>query len=204
MDYFLLLLGLLVGWLVNWASDALPRRLGRATAVKRDDAWWVVAGMSVAVAGGTAVLFLYFGRQEQWLALPTVAFFLLIALIDARYRLVFNVLVYPAIGLVLLYQLSAGTHAFLAVLLGGGLAFGAFALVAWLRPGSLGGGDVKLAALIGLLFGFPGVLWPLLMGVGAGGLAAGYWLWRGNGRAHHIPYAPFLCLGVILALIYGG
>ena len=200
-DVVWLVSGLAVGWLLYWCSGFLPQRLGKVLPAARAGGWRT-AVLPGAVAGLTAVFCLYFGPRQQWLALVVYAFFLLIALIDARYRLVLNVLVYPALVLVLGYQVVMGEQPLTAVLLGGGLAFSTFALAAWLRPGDLGGGDVKLAALIGLLFGFPGVLWPLLVGVVAGGLAAGFLLLRGYGRRHHIPYAPFLCLGVFIAILY--
>ncbi|MCB8985478.1 MAG: prepilin peptidase [Ardenticatenaceae bacterium] len=192
--------GFLIGWLLYWLSDFLPRRLRKAAPSAYTSRWTTV--IQGAVGGLTAVCFLYFGPRQQWPTLVIYAFFLLIALIDAKYRLVLNVLVYPALALVLSYQITRGPQVWTAVLLGGGLAFAAFMLAAWLRPGDLGGGDIKLSALIGLLFGFPALLWPLLIGVAAGGLAAGFLLLRGYGRRYHIPYAPFLCLGVLIALFY--
>ncbi|MCA9874681.1 MAG: prepilin peptidase [Anaerolineales bacterium] len=192
--------GFLIGWLLYWLSDFLPHRLHKAAPSAYTSRWTTV--IQGAVGGLTAVCFLYFGPRQQWPALGIYAFFLLIALIDAKYRLVLNVLVYPALALVLSYQITRGPQVWTAVLLGGGLAFAAFVLAAWLRPGDLGGGDIKLSALIGLLFGFPALLWPLLIGVAAGGLAAGFLLLRGYGRRYHIPYAPFLCLGVLIALFY--
>jgi len=191
--------GLAAGWLLHWLSDYLPRRLGKLPSGVRLGQQTAV--LLYAAMGITAVSGLYFAPRQQWLALVVVAFFLLVALIDAKYRLVLNALVYPALGFALLWPFVTGQPV-ASVLVGGGLALAAFALAAWLRPGDLGGGDVKLAALIGLLFGFPGVLWPLLLGVGSGGLAAGYFLVRGYGRHHHMPYAPFLCLGVFVALFY--
>jgi leader peptidase (prepilin peptidase)/N-methyltransferase len=200
MDLFWLVFGFLSGWLLNWLSDFLPRRLDKAPRPVNPPRW--TAGLPWVMGGMTAVVCFYFGPRGQWLSLALYAFFLLIALIDGKYRLVLNVLVFPAIALTLVYHLVTGEQSWTAVLLGGGLALAAFVLAAWLRPGDLGGGDVKLAALIGLIFGFPGVLWPLLLGVGLGGLAAAYLLLRGYGRRYHIPYAPFLCLGVFIALLY--
>ena len=60
----------------------------------------------------------------------------------------------------------------------------------------------SLAALIGLMFGFPHVLWALLLGIVAGGVFAIGLLARRQSRKLQIPYAPFLCLGAIVALLY--
>jgi len=67
----------------------------------------------------------------------------------------------------------------------------------------MGGGDVKLAALIGLTVGFPQVLWALALGILAGGITALLLVLTPRwGPKSHIPYAPFLCLGALLALVY--
>jgi prepilin signal peptidase PulO-like enzyme (type II secretory pathway) len=130
-------------------------------------------------------------------------FFSLIAIVDLKYRLVPNALTYPAIAIILIVQLLIVRQDALAVLLGGLLAFAIFFLTALLKPGHLGGGDVKLAALIGLAFGFPQVLWALVAGAGVGGLTATWLLLtRRWSRESHIPYAPFLCLGAMVALLY--
>jgi leader peptidase (prepilin peptidase)/N-methyltransferase len=91
----------------------------------------------------------------------------------------------------------------LAVLLGGAFGFAIFALAAFVRPGGLGGGDVKLATLIGLVFGFPNALWALMIGIFVGGTLAIFMLLshRGDSKSE-IPYAPFLCLGALVALYY--
>jgi leader peptidase (prepilin peptidase)/N-methyltransferase len=67
----------------------------------------------------------------------------------------------------------------------------------------VGGGDIKLAALIGFALGFPEVLWALLVGIGSGGLVALFLLWTRRGdRQTRIAYAPFLCLGAMVALLF--
>jgi prepilin signal peptidase PulO-like enzyme (type II secretory pathway) len=131
------------------------------------------------------------------------SFLVLVAIIDLKYRLVLNVMVWPAAALALLIRyISPGTN-ILAVLLGGAFGFAIFALAAFVRPGGLGGGDVKLATLIGLVFGFPNALWALMIGIFVGGTLAIFLLLnhRGDSRSE-IPYAPFLCLGALVALYY--
>jgi prepilin signal peptidase PulO-like enzyme (type II secretory pathway) len=156
----------------------------------------------------TAILFAYlwerFGPSWKLLLLAfNCSFFLLVAIIDLRYRLVLNVMVYPAMVVALLLRLvlpgsSAGT-----ALAGGAIGLAPFLLTALLRPGGLGGGDVKLATLIGLILGFPNVLWALALGILAGGITAILLLLTHLGELKsHIPYAPFLCLGAIVALLY--
>lgn len=128
------------------------------------------------------------------------AFFVVIAVIDMRRRIIPNALVYPAILITLALRLLVLRDDPRGVLLGGVLAFGVFALTAYLKPGGIGGGDTKLAALIGFLFGFPGVLYALLIGGTAGALVAVTLLVRGKTKDFGLPYAPFLCAGALVVL----
>lgn len=156
----------------------------------------------------SATLFIYFWERLglSWkLGVSAVAgsFFLLVALIDFRYHLVLNVMIYPAAVLVLLLQLTLPDGNVLRALAGGIFALVMFLISAWLRPGELGMGDVKLAGLIGLIFGFPLTLWALAVGILAGGLTAvALVLIPKWGLKSQIPYAPFLCLGALVALLY--
>lgn len=216
----IILLGLGVGILLNWLADILPRFSPNAPAVSPAHkakpagrsfprALMLHAGdsslplVSVAfTASGFGLLGAKFGMTWEF-AFFAVSFTLLtlIALIDLKYRLVLNVVIYPLAILVVLGQAYSSSHDLMRVLLGGGMGFGVFFLTAYIRPGQLGGGDVKLATLIGLAFGFPDMLWALLVGGGAGAVMAVLLLVRGKGKAFGIPYAPFLCFGAMIALL---
>lgn len=220
MIFAFALLGLLLGWLVNAASEYLPRFATKPP-----------SGLSARVPGLALLQFLpghrsaapYF-RLHLGIELLSAAFlaglgvtrsfnvawgllvfsflvFLLIAVIDLKYRLILNIVTYPAIVVVLLVQLLILQQDVRVILVGGLLAFSIFFLVSYLKPGQLGGGDVKLAALIGLTFGFPQVLLALLVGAGVGAVAAGVLLARRAGLDYRIPYAPFLCFGAMITLL---
>jgi prepilin signal peptidase PulO-like enzyme (type II secretory pathway) len=215
------LMGALVGMGVSWAANSIPRLAYRLPVSSKTALSTAVPPLQQARPNGhklsrlqrevglvSALLFAYFWARFgiSWALLcvaGSYSFFLLIALVDLQYRLVLNLLVYPAIIAILFFHLWVLPQALLNMLLGGILAFSIFFLTAWLRPGQLGGGDIKLATLIGLAFGFPGVLWVLLVGAGtAGGTAVYLLLARGQGLKGRIPYAPFLCLGAMVALLY--
>lgn len=215
--------GWLAGWLINWASDYLPRfastrapeKLARPITIPAlvalasgraawRDGW---TRLHAVVEAGSAV---FFGVMWWQLGATTAllftlvgyCFFALIAVIDFKYRLVLNVLMYPALVALLVFNLLALPEQRTAILLGGGMAFAIFFLTAWLRPGELGGGDVKLATVIGVTFGFPQMLLALLVGAGIGaGVAVMMMLTRQAGRKTRIPYAPFLCLGAMALLL---
>jgi leader peptidase (prepilin peptidase)/N-methyltransferase len=68
----------------------------------------------------------------------------------------------------------------------------------------LGGGDIKLAAMIGAFLGWQGVLVTILLGTLIGSLVAIVLLATGRkARQHPIPFGPFLALGAVLVLFWG-
>ncbi len=211
------LVGWLVGMAVNALGDGLPRALNvpsaaRAQPRRAPAMWrWLAAREThwdgIAVELLTAFWFMWLAARLNLgfdfgvMAILGV-FFLLVALIDLRYQLVFDAVTFPAALAILALQIVSGANG-LVVLLGGAFGFAIFAAAAFLRPGDLGGGDVKLATVIGLLFGFPYALWALLIGVLAGGVVvAGALITRRGGWQTRIPYAPFLCFGALSALVY--
>jgi prepilin signal peptidase PulO-like enzyme (type II secretory pathway) len=164
--------------------------------------------LEIAVELFTALLFAYlwqrFGPSWKLLLLASCcSFLLLIAVIDLRYRLVLNVLIYPAAAVTLLFHSVPSGRDALTALLGGAVGLSFFSLVALVRRGDMGAGDVKLAALIGLMVGFPQVLWALTLGILAGGITALFLLLTHlRDLKSYMPYAPFLCLGAAITLIY--
>jgi prepilin signal peptidase PulO-like enzyme (type II secretory pathway) len=207
------LIGAMIAIAAIWASDLLPRLSanGRANLSEAPcplhlfaAQWRWLHGASLALSAGFyAYLGWHYGPTRQSLLLGGLyAFLLLITLIDLKYRLVLNALTYPALALTLAAQVGLHRSEIGAALIGAGLAFSIFALAAFLRPGDLGGGDVKLAALIGLWFGFPSALWALLVGIGTGGVAMVSLALAKRERRITMPYAPFLCLGALAALLY--
>ncbi len=213
--------GLVLGSVLNWSAEVLPRftsppprNLSASPAFAVHWARWLAArprapyrlGACVEVLTALLAGYLYLRfdlTPNFWLALAFCALFILIALIDLRYRLILNGIVFPALACIVALQLATPGANLLAVFVGGGFGLAIFLAAAWLRPGDLGGGDIKLAVLIGLLFGFPYALWALMLGIFAGGLTALVMLSTRRGtRRTHIPYAPFLCAGAIAALLF--
>jgi len=213
-------LGLFIGTLLSWSGDYLRRfSVSDAPSQPRSDiqlvpAWWrsIVRRewdwQGIAVELLTALLFAYlwdrYGLSWRLLELAFYAsILLLITLTDLRHRLVLNVVVYPAIPFTLLIRLLSPHPVIPSALLGGAAGLALFLVVMLVGHGALGAGDVKLAALIGVVVGFPAVLWALALGIMAGGVGAVLILiTRRGGLKSYMPYAPFLCLGAMLVLLY--
>lgn len=123
---------------------------------------------------------------------------------DLRARVVPDpaVLGATAVGLPLLLASDPGD---LPGRLAAALGAGCFLLVpALIRPGAMGLGDVKLAAVLGLYLG-AAVVAALLIALTAGAIA-GLALIIRHGRAARrrtIPFAPFIALGALCAMLGG-
>ncbi len=132
-----------------------------------------------------------------------------VALIDLRHRIIPNRLMYPSLVLFpvvivlarLIGEAADPVRAGLGLLLYGG---GLFVVAA--VSGGMGLGDVKLAALIGLVLGslglrFVGVAAGAAIALGGlGGLVA---LAMGRGRKSKIPFGPYLAAGAVIAGLWG-
>lgn len=77
-------------------------------------------------------------------------------------------------------------------------------LIALLSRGGMGGGDIKLAALMGLYLGPRSVGVALMLAFLAGGLVGIALLASGlKGRKDAIPFGPYLAFGGVVALLWG-
>ncbi|GJM41536.1 MAG: hypothetical protein DHS20C20_18180 [Ardenticatenaceae bacterium] len=192
------LLGTFIGWSIHAISDVWPRR------AQKSASGWIFGGLVTSTAVLYAILWhrLGFSGNFAFLAM-LISFFLLIAAIDLKHKLVPNWLILPAAGAMLTYQFIPYTTGSWWALAGSASAFLLFAGVRAISPGGLGGGDVKLAAFLGATFGLPYLFWALLAGgmIGAG-TAVILLIGFGKNSKQHIPYGPFLCLGGIIALLY--
>lgn len=171
-----------------------------------------------AIEATTALLFVAawakFGVGLE--AAVFAAFFwvlVVLTVIDLEHKLLPNRVVYPTFvagwALLALTAFVQGEPGRLTGAAFGALIFGGFfTLVAFIYPAGMGGGDMKLAFVLGTFLGFVrspglvllGMFLSFLIG-GVGGvlvMAVG-----GGGRKTQIPFGPFLALGTVLALLVG-
>lgn len=150
--------------------------------------------------------------SDLWQAVLVAVFLSMmpaVALMDIRHRIIPNRLMYPAFGLAAVYILVAklaGGDVDPARAAIGALAFGGGLLVVALLSGGMGMGDVKLAAVIGIVLGALGLRYVAVSAAAAiafGGLGGIVALALGRGRKSAIPFGPYLAAGAVVAAFWG-
>lgn len=169
-----------------------------------------------AIELATAALFVLaavrFGPTVE-LAAFAVLFAALVAVtaIDLELKLVPKRIVWPtfAAGVVLLGAAALVQSEPRRLFDAAGGALGAFAalfVIHLISPKGMGFGDVRLAALLGLYLGWLGpahVALGLFGGFVAGGVSGVIALALGRSRKSALPFAPFLALGTVVAVLVG-
>jgi leader peptidase (prepilin peptidase)/N-methyltransferase len=164
-----------------------------------------------AVEAGTAALCAVVALAEWhegarlWLGLLLVLLLVPITLIDLDHQIIPNRIVLPGCvaAIALLAALDPGElpeH-----LIAGVGAYVLLDVAAFLRPGAMGGGDVKLALMLGLFLG-AAVVPALFVAFLAGSLVGAVIMARvgiADGRKKGIPFGPYLALGGVVGILAG-
>jgi leader peptidase (prepilin peptidase)/N-methyltransferase len=170
--------------------------------------WWLAAA-GVVAGGLIGARIGWHGALLPWALLVPLG--LVLAVVDARTRLLPTWLIGPAYGVMVVLVLLAALcdrspgHLLGAVI--GWLGLGGFFFLLWLvYPKGMGYGDVRLAGLLGLALGYLG--WEqLVVGAYAGVLIGGF----GGAllkamrvlRERTVPFGPCLVVGSFLGALVG-
>jgi leader peptidase (prepilin peptidase)/N-methyltransferase len=151
------------------------------------------------------LLYLKFGLTITFIvyALLTSAL-LVIALIDLDYKIIPNTITLPGMAVGLALSLVALPITPLASLYGLIIGGAIFYLIAFISKGGMGGGDIKLIAMIGAFLGLQGGLFTIFTSALLGSVVGlTLMLLRKKGRKDRIPFGPFLSCGAIIFMLSG-
>jgi len=167
----------------------------------------MVEVLSGAFAAMAVARFGFGGQAALMFAL--IAALLVITFIDLDHRIIPDVITLPGIpvGLVAGFGpgLVAPAESLIGILAGGGSLF----LVAWgyqliTQREGMGGGDIKLLAMVGAFVGWKGVLFTIFVASLTGTLAGMALICRRRGDMKlAVPFGPFLAVGAIAYLFIG-
>ena len=154
---------------------------------------------------GYLYLYTRYGLSAQ-MALYALFFSALVVItfIDLYHKIIPDLISLPGIGVGLLASLLFLPPSFWDALAGAALGWGLFYLVAVLSRGGMGGGDIKLIAMIGAFLGWEKMLLTIMLGALSGSIVGIILmiLFR-KGRKYAVPFGPFLSLGAMVSLFWG-
>lgn len=166
--------------------------------------------VEAVTAVGSLFLFLRYGVSLSYLFY--FAFFsamVVVTVIDLYHQIIPDVISLPGIAVGLLGALVIPEITFwdsvIGFLLGGGSLFLVATGYQWLfKREGMGGGDVKLLAMIGAFLGWKAVILTILLSSLLGSvIGIGVMLVKGKDLKYAIPFGPFLAAGAVIALAWG-
>ena len=161
-------------------------------------------------AFGSLIIFMRFGPSLSYLFFFSfLAALIVITVIDLYHQIIPDVISIPGIGVGLLGSLIVPYITFfnslIGILVGGGSLFLVATVYQWLfKREGMGGGDVKLLAMIGAFLGWKSVILTILLSSFIGSIVGiAIMLLKGKDFKYAIPFGPFLSLGAVISLFYG-
>jgi leader peptidase (prepilin peptidase)/N-methyltransferase len=182
---------------------------GRCRACRAPISWRYPLVEALAVAAGALVLW---QLGPTWDGLRAFVFLLALIAItftDLEHNIIPDWITLPGILVGLAFQLYPSPRAVIEGLLGCLLGGGIFYAIAWLSPKvfgqeGMGGGDIKLAGMMGAFLGWKVVLLAIYVGILMGGLVGVLLLLLRLKRfRQYMAFGPFLALGGVVAVLWG-
>ena len=166
---------------------------------------WRYPIVEAATALAFVASYLVFGATaDAVVAAALLAALIAITAIDLRQQIIPDVITLPGIVVGFASSFVATRAGWLDSLIGIAVGGGIFLVIILASRGGMGGGDMKLGAMLGAFLGWKLGLLALLLGVLSGGIVAIWLLAMGRkGRKEAIPFGPFLALGGAISLLWG-
>ena len=157
-----------------------------------------------------AVLFLHFDLSLVFVLCATfTAALVVITFIDLQHQIIPDRISLPGIPLGFLCSFflpwNTWLDSLLGILVGGGVLY-MFALGYHLltKKEGMGGGDIKMLAMIGAFLGWKGALATLMLAAITGSLVGVLLIvLKGKNFKYAVPFGPFLAAGAFCAMFYG-
>jgi leader peptidase (prepilin peptidase) / N-methyltransferase len=142
--------------------------------------------------------------SEIWVGWTLVSLFIIITVSDIKYMLIPDKILLFFAGIFLLERILIPLTPWWDSLLGAAVGFFLLLIISFASKGGMGGGDIKLYALIGFVLGTKLVLMSLFistfLGAIIGMIGIGLGIFK---RKEPIPFGPFIAVGTLIAYFYG-
>jgi leader peptidase (prepilin peptidase)/N-methyltransferase len=156
------------------------------------------------------LLFWKFGLTFQYLfSFIFVCALMVITFIDLDHQIIPDVITLPGIPIFFLAAVFAMNlrflDAFLGFLIGGGFLYGIAIIYEWVtKREGMGGGDIKLLAMIGAFLGWQSLLFVLLVSSLLGAVVGiSLMMVKGQDMKYAVPFGPFLSFAAVAYIFFG-
>jgi leader peptidase (prepilin peptidase)/N-methyltransferase len=193
-----------IAWYDNVPVVSFALLRGRCRACRMPISWRYPI-VELVTAALLALAYAVFGPTAEFVVAAVLLTSLVaIAAIDLQHQLIPDAITLPGILVGFVANLATGRIPWLecvvGILLGGGL----FLVIILVSGGGMGGGDMKLGAMLGAFLGWKALAFALFSAVILGGVVAIALLVSGRrGRKDPIPFGPFLALAGAVSLFWG-
>jgi len=166
---------------------------------------WRYPIVEAITAVALVLAYLAFGPTTEFVVAGVLlAALVAITAIDLQHLLIPDVITLPGILVGLAANLATGRISWLESVIGIILAGGLFLAIILVSGGGMGGGDLKLGAMLGAFLGWKALLFALFVAVVVAGVFGVALLASGlRGRKDAVPFGPFLAMGGAMALFWG-
>lgn len=167
---------------------------------------WQYPLVELAAAGAFALLYWQFGLSAEFFVYSLyVCFLIIIFVYDLRYYLILDKVSLTGAAVALILSFFALKISLMSLLWGALFGAGFFLLQFVVSRGKwIGGGDIRLGLLMGLMLGWPNILAALFIAyalgsvVGVGLILSGRKKWQSR-----VPFGTFLSLAAFLTFVFG-
>ncbi|MCD4760503.1 prepilin peptidase [bacterium] len=157
----------------------------------------ILPSLDISVLGAKGILHLV----DWWVI---VSFLIVIFIYDLKYYLILDSVIWPAVVLAFVANLVLG-YDILGLLLAAVVGGGFFLLQFVVSKGKwIGGGDIRLGFLMGIILGWPNILTALFIAYIFGSIiSVALLLFNRKDWGDKVPFGTFLALATFVTMLYG-
>ncbi|ADL68795.1 Prepilin peptidase [Thermoanaerobacterium thermosaccharolyticum DSM 571] len=151
------------------------------------------------------ILFIYFGISIKSLSYAFLASLLIvITFIDIEHKIIPNKIILTGLIAGAIFRVLMFNYGVWDYIVGFFLGGGVLLLISLLSGGGMGGGDIKLMALIGLFIGWKLTISTLFIAVLLGAVGGIILIvLKIKTRKDYIPFGPYISAACIISILYG-
>ncbi len=152
-----------------------------------------------------ALAYVHFGfTLELGVTILFISLLVIITVSDMAYMLIPDKVLLSFALILIMMRICSPLDPWWDAMVGAAVGFGILLAIAIVSKGGMGGGDIKLFFVIGLVLGFKLTLVAMFISSFIG-LIAGIvqLIWQKKGRKQPIPFGPWIAMGSVITYFYG-